>query len=127
MRQNIASVQSTGWIDGLITFLDVLNESIFVDYEGRTTSVAAFLVEDAIVPDDAPLGKVAEDGKSDAVLFGKFPIGKNAVCANAENLGVIRFEFGDISLIRLHFLRSTAGKGKDEEGEHHIFLALEVA
>ena len=50
----------------------------------------------------------------------------NAVHADAENLRVCVTEFGDISLIRLHFLRSTTGKGEDVKGEHDVLLAFEV-
>jgi hypothetical protein len=42
-------------------------------------------------------------------------------------LCVSSFEFGDISLIRLHFLRSTTGKGKDVKRQHDVFLAFEIA
>ena len=70
--------------------------------------------------------KSLSKGKSNAILFGEFAVGGNAVYAEAENLCVGRFEFGDISLIRLHFLRSTTGEGQHVNGQHDVFLALEV-
>lgn len=61
------------------------------------------------------------------MLFGKLPIGGNAINANSENLSISSFEFGDISLIRLKFLRSTTGECQHIEGKHDILLPLKVA
>ena len=127
MRKDIARIFRAGWIDSDVAFVDVLNDSIFIDHERCAIGVTTVFVEDSVVLDDAALGKVAEYRKGYAVLFGKLAIGINTVSADSENLCVIRFEFGDISLIRLHFLRSTTGKSKDVKGEHHILFALEVA
>src|SRR5437773_7753464 len=125
MRQDVASILSAGRIDGFVAFLDVLDDAVFVDYERSAIAVAALFIEDAVVFYHRVF-YVAQDRKSNAVLFRELRIGKGAVDAEAENLGIICFEFGDISLIRLHLFRSTAGKGEYIEGQDDIFLALKV-
>jgi hypothetical protein len=42
-------------------------------------------------------------------------------------LSLVRFEFGDISLICLHFLRSTTRERQHVNRQHDVFLAFEVA
>ena len=36
-------------IDGLVSFLNVLNDSVFVDYERRAITIASIFVEDAVL------------------------------------------------------------------------------
>ena len=114
MRQDVASILGAGRVDGFVAFLDVLDNSILVDDERRAVPVAAFFVEDAVVLDDRVL-YVAQDRKSNPVLFRELRIGKGTVNAESENLCIICFEFGDISLIRLKFLRSTTGESENIE------------
>jgi len=61
------------------------------------------------------------------VLFGEFAVGGNTVNTDPENLCVSGFEFGDISLIRPHFPRSTTGERQHVKREHDVLLAFEVA
>ena len=126
VRQDVAGVHGTGWVNRLVAFLNVLNDSVLVDHEGRAISIAAFFAENAVVLHDRTLGEVAEQGKRDAFFLCEFAISGNAVNANAENLCVSSFEFGDISLIRLHFSRSTTGERQHIKREHDVLLAFEV-
>lgn len=125
VRQDIAGVLGAGWIDRHVAFVDVLDDSVFIDNEGGAVSIAALFVKDPIVFHDCSL-EIAEQREGYAVLFGEFSIGGNAVYTESKNLSIIRFEFGDISLIRLHFFRSTAGEGQDIKGQYHVFLSLKV-
>ena len=110
MRQDVARVHSAAGIDGLVPFFDVRDDSVLVDYERGAISKAGGFVKDAVVFDHGSFREIAEQWKRYAILFPELSIGRNAVNADAEDLGVSSFEFGDISLIRLHFLRSTTGE-----------------
>src|SRR6266508_1692684 len=127
VRQDVAGIFSARRINCFVAFLDVLDDSVLVDHKRRAISIATFFIEDAVVLNDLTFGKVTQNRKSYAVLFRELAIGINTVSANAENLCVVGFEFGDISLIRLHLLRSTTGEGKYVEGEYHVLLAFEIA
>ena len=110
MRQDIARISRARGIDSYVTFVDVLNNAVLIDYEGGAIAIAALFIENSVIPYNCAF-EVAQQWKGDPILFGKFAVGRNAVYAETENLSIRRFEFGDISLIRLHFLRSTTGKG----------------
>jgi hypothetical protein len=126
MRQDVAGILGAGRIDGFVAFLDVLDLAVLIDDERSAIRISAVLVKNSVVLDDRAFCKVAQNWKSNSVLFGELAIGIDAVGADAENLCVVGFEFGDISLIRLHLLRSTAGEGKNIKGEHYVFLAPEI-
>jgi hypothetical protein len=100
VRQDVARVGSAGWIDGLVTFLDVLNDAFFVDHERGAIAIATLFVEYAIALHYRAL-EIAQQRKGNLNLFGKLAVGGNAVNTDAENLGFGSSEFGDISLIRL--------------------------
>src|SRR5207302_2102620 len=88
-------------------------------------AIATLFVEDAVIFHDGAF-EIAEQREGYAVLFGEFLVGGNAVYAETKNLGIGRFEFGDISLIRLHFLRSTTGESQNIKRQHHVLLPLKV-
>src|ERR1041384_8149639 len=104
VRQDVASVGRAGDVDRHVAFVDVLNDPVLVDHERGAISIAAIFVEDAVVFHDR-LFDVAQQWERDGALFGELSVGIRTVDAHAENLCIVAFEFGDISLIRLHFLR----------------------
>jgi len=104
----------------------VPDDAFFIDQEGGPISKALLLVKDPIILDDGAF-EIAEERKHDSNLFGEFAVGGNTVYTHAENLSVGGFEFGDISLIRLQFLRSTTGKGEHINRQYDIFLTFEIA
>lgn len=126
VRQDVARIGGACRIDRHAALINVLNDSILVDYERGAITIAPLFIEDAIVFHHGAF-EIAEQRESDAILLGKLAIGRNAVDADAENLCVCSFEFGDISLIRLHLLRSTPGESQYIEGEHNVFLTFKVA
>jgi len=126
MRQDIASFRSGGWIDRDAPFIDVLNDPLFVDDERCSIAEALFFIKDSVVFHHRSL-EITEQRKRYADVLCKAAIGGNAVYADAENLSFCSFEFGDISLIRLKFFRSTTGEGQHIEGQHDIFLVPEIA
>ncbi len=123
--QDIAGILGAGWIDRHVTFVDVLDDPVFVDHKGGAVSIATLFVKEPVVFHDCSF-EIAEQREGYAVLFGEFSVGENAVDAETKNLSIIRFEFGDISLIRLHLLCSTTGESQYIEGQHHVFLSLKV-
>src|SRR5947207_7801874 len=126
VRKNVAGIFRGGWIDSDVALVDVLNDSVFIDHESCAIAEALLFIEDAVVFHHRAF-EIAEQWKSDAVLGPEFFVSGNAVYTESENLRVGCFEFGDISLIRLHFLRSTTGESEHIKSQHHIFLAFEVA
>jgi hypothetical protein len=104
----------------------VLNDAILVDDKCRSIAEALFFVEDPVVFHHGSF-EIAEEWKGHADVLCKSAIGRNAIDADTKNLSVGSFEFGDISLIRLQFFRSTTGEGQDIEGKHYIFLTFEIA
>jgi hypothetical protein len=125
VAQNVAAVFGARGINRHISFVYVLNDSVLIDDKRSPITVATFLVKDPVIFDYRSL-EIAEKRESNAILFAEFTIGGNAVYADSKNLCVGTIEFGDISLIRLHFLRSTTGESQYVERQHDILLSLEV-
>jgi hypothetical protein len=124
--EHVAGVNNSGRIDRHVPFIDVPDDAFFIDQEGGAISKALLLVEDAIILNDGAF-EIAENGERNAELFCEFAVGGNAVDTHSEDLSLVSFEFGDISLIRLQFLRSTTGKGKHINRQYDIFLTFEIA
>jgi len=124
--QHVTRVDNGRWIDRDVTFVDVLDDSFFIDHESRAIAEALLFVEDAIVFDDSAF-EIAEYRESNSNLFCEFAVGGNTVNTHSENLRVGGFEFGDISLIRLQFLRSTTGERQYVDREYDVFLPFEIA
>ena len=124
--EHVARLDDTCRIDRDVAFVDVSNDAFFVDQEGGAISKALLLVEDAIVFYGSAF-EITEDGKCNSELFCEFAVGGNAVDTHSKDLSLISFELGDISLIRLQFLRSTTGKGEHVNRQYDIFLTFEIA
>ena len=54
-------------------------------------------------------------------------VGGRTVDADSEDLSTRLLKFGDISLIRLKFGRSTPGEGEDIECQHYVLLPKKLA
>jgi len=52
MREHVTCFDSGARIDGDVSFVDVLNDAVFVDHEGGAVSKTLLFVEDTIVFDD---------------------------------------------------------------------------
>lgn len=100
MHQDVAGIDHGGWIDGHVSFVDVLDNAFFIDHEGRAITEALLFVEHAVVLNDGAF-EVAEQRKRNSELFGEFAICGNAVYTESKNLRICGVEFGDISLICL--------------------------
>jgi len=124
--EHVAGVHDAGRVDCDASFVDVPDDAFFVDQEGGAISEALLLIKDAVVFHHGAF-EIAEDRKCYLNLFCKFAVGGDAVNTEAEYLSVVGFEFGDISLIRLQFLRSTTGECQHINRQHDVFLAFEIA
>jgi len=100
VRQNIARIIGRRGIDCDIAFVDMLNDSGFVDDKRGSIAKALRFVEDAVILNYCSF-EIAEEWKSNADVLGKTFVGRNTVDANTKDLCFSAFEFGDISLIRL--------------------------
>jgi len=87
MRERVTRIGGAGRIDSSVSFLNVTNDAFFVDHKGGAISKPLLLVEDTIVLNYSAF-EIAEDGEGYSELFCKLAIGRNAVYAHAEYLGV---------------------------------------
>jgi hypothetical protein len=126
MLEHVTGLDYRGRIDGHVSFINVPDDAFFIDQESGAISKALLLVVDAIVFNDGAF-EIAEDGERNSNLFGEFAVGGNTVDTHSEDLSLVCFEFGDISLIRLQFLRSTTGKREHVNRQYDIFLTFEIA
>ena len=85
--EHVARVHDGRRIDRNVSFVDVPDDSFFVDQEGGAVSEALLFVEDSIRFDDRAF-EVAEDRKRHFNLFCEFAVGGNAVNTHSENLRV---------------------------------------
>jgi hypothetical protein len=122
----VTRVSDGGWIDGGVSFVNVPDDAFFIDQEGGAIAEALLLVEDAVVFDDGAF-EIAEDRESYSKLLCEFTVGRNTVNTHSENLCLVAFKFGDISLIRLQLLRSTTGERQNVNSKYDVLLAFEIA
>ena len=113
-------------IDGRRVLFDVLDDTFFIHHERRAVGETVLLVQDAVFHGNFAL-EIAQQREVHADLFREGLIGGGTVHADAEDLRVGLLEFGDISLIRLQLLRSTAGERQNVERQHDVLLAQKVA
>ena len=125
LQQTAGGVRAAG-VNGCGVFLDVLNHAFLVHDEGGAIGKPVLFIENTVLGGHGPF-EIAEDGKGDADLFGEFPVGGLTVNADAQNLGIGFFEFGDISLIRLELLRSASREGQDVKRQDDVLLSPKVA
>lgn len=104
----------------------MLDLSFFVDHKRGSGSIAAGFVEEPVLFCGCSF-PVAQQRKRDLDVVCKAFVRGEAVHGNAVDLCIGCFEFGDISLIRLKFLRSATRKGEHIKSEHDVLLAAEVA
>jgi hypothetical protein len=83
--EDVARLHYGRWIDGDVSFVDVLNDAFFVDQEGGAVSKSLLFIKNAIVFDYSTF-EIAEDRKRNADLLCKFSVGGNAVYTHSENL-----------------------------------------
>ena len=110
MLQYVACFGGSSRINRHISFIDVLNDAVFVDDKCGSIAEALLFIKNPVVFYNGSL-EITEQWKSYTDVLRETPVGGNAIDADAENLSIRSFEFGDISLIRLQFFRSTTGKG----------------
>ena len=118
-------MQRARGIDGARTLFDMANDAVFVDNEGDAIGEQACEVEHAVRPGHLFIG-VTEQGKAGLGLVGEPAIALRAIDADPQNLCICCLEFGDITLIRPDFGRSTRRGRANVERQHHGFLAAKA-
>ena len=124
--EHVARLDNGRRIDRDVSFIDMSNDAFFIDQKGGAIAEALLLIEDAVVFDDGAF-EIAEDRESYSKLLCEFTVGRNTVNTHSENLCLVAFKFGDISLIRLQLLRSTTGERQNVNSKYDVLLAFEVA
>ena len=85
--ENVTRLHNGRRIDGDVSFVNVLNNTFFIDQESGAVSKPLFLIKNAIVFDHSAF-EIAEDWKGNRELLCKFSVGGNTVNTHSENLGV---------------------------------------
>ena len=126
MLQDAARRVRARGIDGLRVLVNVLDHACLVHHERRAVGEAALCVQNAVLFRDLAL-KIAQQWIGEPELLRELPVGGGTVYTDPENLSVVRFELGDISLIRLKLLRSTPRESEDVKRQHNVLLAVKIA
>jgi hypothetical protein len=102
-------------INGRVTLFYVAYDPVFVYDESRAASYESFFVKDAVSSNHLPLD-VGEKREGYTYVFLEALVCGIAINTNAQNLCVALLKVGEISLIRLQLLRSTASKSQHIKG-----------
>ena len=119
MLQPAAGRICTGRIERSLAFLDVLNLTFRVHHERGPVGHSIILDQHAVFFGNLSLVEIAQERKCQIEFFREFLLGGSVVGADSEDLGVLSFKFGDTSLVRRQFLRSTTGERGWEERQHY--------
>ena len=87
MLEDVTRLDNSSRIDRGVSFVDVPNDSFFIDQEGGAISKALLFVKDTIILNYSAF-EIAQQRKRDFELFGEFAVGGNTVYTHAENLSV---------------------------------------
>ena len=115
MFQQAACGSGPAWVDGILPHVDMLDSTVLVDDKRSAIGELLLLVQDPILFGDRSL-EVTKEREGEAFLLGEGGVGGGTIDADAQHLGAILLELGDISLIRLEFLRSTTCESQNVEG-----------
>src|SRR5205085_5587511 len=126
MLEDVARLISARRVNGRAPLFDMFDDALFINDERGARRIAALFVEQAVVFDDGAM-PVAQEGEGYADVLREPSVRGEAVHADAQDLRFGGVEFGNIRLICLQLLRSTAGEGEHIEGEHDVLLAAKVA
>jgi hypothetical protein len=112
--EQVASSSGPAGVDGILTHVDMLDDTLLVYNERSAVGELLLLVQNAVLFGNRSL-EVAEEREHEAFLFGEGSVGGSTIDADSQHLGAILVELGDISLIRLELLGSAARKGQNVE------------
>ena len=125
MVEHAARLHRPVGVDGVAALDHLADDSLRIDHKGVAVGEAEEGHEDVVPARDGFI-LVAEDRKCYAEGGRKSFVLLATVHADADDLRPGRFEFGDISLIRLELTRSAARECLDVEGEDDGPLAAKV-
>jgi|SRR5579859_170637 len=120
-------------IDGAVAFFDVADDALFIDDDVGALRPLELLALNVVgfqnaVSSEHFVVHVAKERKLYVDLLGKGRVRGGAIDADSKDIRIrcVDFTRGDSSLDRLKLFRSTAGEGKDVDGEKDVFLAAQV-
>jgi hypothetical protein len=110
-------------IDGAVTFLDVLDDAVFINHDVRALrpligfALHVVSLQNAVVLEHLFV-HIAEERKLDVDLLGKCGICRGRIHTYTENDCIVRIDFTgcESSLDRLKLFRSTTGEGEHING-----------
>src|SRR5262249_38127286 len=126
MVQAAASSLRARRIYGAGTLLDMLDLALLIDHERSAIGDASRGDQNSVILGYFALREIAQQGKTEVQLGCKFLLRGSIVRTDTEDLCVHSFKFGDTSLVRQHFLRSTTGECGREERQHDCVLSAEI-
>ena len=106
-------------------FLHLHDLSILVDQICDAAQGLGIGIVDSVFLADVT-AEVTQERKRHTDLLRPSFVREWTIHAHTQNLGIGAFQRLQLLLESLHLLLSTAGEGKDIEGEHHILLAAKV-
>jgi hypothetical protein len=128
-----AHCQSVIGIYGAVTFLDVLNYSVFIDNDVGALCPLVGLIFLVVSFEDAVRGEhflvhVAQQRKLDADLLREGSVGSGRINADSEDFRIrgIDLTVFNSRLDRLELFRSTTGEGENVDSKENIFLAVVI-
>ena len=126
MSGQTATCQGMTGVNSLATSLNGLNGAVPVDHKRRPLGEMDDGHQHAILARDRAV-IIAQDGISQPERLCESLIPGGLIHANADHLGALILESGDISLIRLQFLRSAARESLDVKCQNDCLAPLIVA
>ncbi len=126
VREKAARIVGARRIQRFSILVDVRYDALLVDHKSGPVGKTVLGVQDSIFLGNGPV-KITEQREGHAYLLGKRLVRRRTVHADAQNLSVCLLEFGEISLIRLEFLRSTTCERQNIKRQDYVFLASKLA
>jgi hypothetical protein len=133
MLEQAAAGDGFGGVHRVLTNVDVLNDPLLVDNEGRALSQLVARSTHLLHPNRYPKlfenlkVRIAQERKAEAELLREGSVRRRAVTTDSENHRIARIQLWPISLIGFEFAASSLRKGEHIEDEDDILLASEVA
>src|SRR5205823_3978191 len=117
-----ARIHDFCWVNRGVVYLLFQDSSIFADQE-IYPACSFVLVNVNTVFTGGLASPIAQQREGHSNRISERFVGKRAIHAHTQDLGVGSFQLLQILLEVFHLLRSTTGKGKNIKGQHNLLLA----
>jgi hypothetical protein len=123
---SLTGVDDLSWIDGVAVDLFLQNLSVFADQKVYPARGFVFINVNSVLAGHVS-SPIAQQRESNTDLVCKGLVGKGAVHAHTQNLGVGGFQLLKVLLEGLHLRGSTASECKNVKRDNNIALAAVLA